>query len=154
MIKEEKFNQYGFPRNEEDILGITLHETGNNNMSARQLFDYLENECKTSQGTHYIVDDIETLQVMPNDWACYHTGKGLDWGNRFTIAIEICSSISDEKYQQAQDNAVALIKELMEEYAINKDSIFFHYDFNNRTHCPNRILNKYKNAKRFVIEEL
>lgn len=154
MIKEQKWEQYGFPRQEKDVLGITIHETGNDNMSARQIFDFLENENKTSQGCHYLVDDNEVIEVMPIDYGVYHTGKGLDYGNRYTIAIEICSNINDDKYQQAQDKAVELIKELMLRYAIPKDSIFLHRDFNSTTYCPKTILRKYGSAKRFVIEEL
>lgn len=154
MLDENKFNQYGFPRDEKDILGITIHETGNEYMNAQDLFDYLNNECKTSQGYSYVCDDTQTIQLMPDDYAVYHTGKGKDWGCRYTIAISICSNINDEKYQAAQDNCVVLIKQLMKKYGITKDSIFLHNDFNDRTYCPKTILNRYGSAKRFVIDEL
>ena len=154
MIREEKFNQYGFPRNLIDIKGITIHETGNYEMNAQQMFDFLNDKNKTNQGCHYICDSEQVIQVMPNDWAIYHTGKGKDYGCKYTIAIEICSNINDEKYKGAQDNAVQLIKELMEQYNISSDEIFLHNDFNSTVHCPNTILNKYGSAKRFVLEEI
>lgn len=109
MIDENKFNQYGFPRGEEDIKGITIHETNNYEMNAQELMEWLNKENKTSQGCHYLVDANEIVQVMPDDWAVYHTGKGKDWGNKFTIAIEICSSLSDEEYLKAEGRAVSLI---------------------------------------------
>lgn len=154
MVREEKFNQYGFPRNPIDIKGITIHETGNYEMNAQQLFDYFNDVDKSTQGAHYVVDDTQVIQLMPNDWAIYHTGKGKDYGCKYTIAIEICSNINDEKYKEAQDNAVQLIKQLMQQYNITSDDIFLHNDFNPVVHCPNAILNKYGSAKRFVLEEI
>ena len=154
MIDENKYNQFGFPRSTADIQGITLHETGNYEMDAQQLCDWLNTECKTSQGTHYIVDAEKVVQVMPDDWAVYHTGKGKDWGNRYTIAIEICSSYNDGTYHAAEDRAVGLIRELMEEYNIPKDMIYFHNDFDPRKHCPNRALDEYGTSKCFVYQKI
>lgn len=154
MIKENKWKQYGFPRTKQDILGITIHETNNYEMNAQQLYDYLENECRTSQGVHYICDNEQTLQVMPDDWAVYHTGKGKDWGCRYTIAIEIVSSHSDEVYKKAEDRAISLIYELQKKYHIPTDRIFFHQDWNNKMHCPNRALDKYGTSKNFVYQRI
>lgn len=154
MIKESKWNQYGFPRKEEDIKGITIHETNNYEMNAQELCEWLENINKTSQGVHYLVDSEQIVQVMPDDWAVYHTGKGRDWGNRYTIAIEICSSLSDEVYKKAEDRAISLIYSLQKKYHIPMNMIFFHNDFDNRVHCPNRILNEYGTSKRFTYERL
>lgn len=153
MIKENRFIQFGFPRTEADIKGITIHETGSE-MSAQELFDYLDNVSKDSKGTHYLVDDKEIIQVMPDDWAVYHTGKGLDWGNRYTIAIEICSNINDEKYRQGEDRAISLIYNLQKKYHIPNDMIFFHNDFNSTTYCPKTILNNYKTSRNFVYQRI
>ena len=150
MLPENKYAQFGFPR--EQILGITIHETGNTEMSARDLFDWMANESRTNQGTHYFVDSEETVEVMPLNYGVYHTGKGMDWGNKYTIAIEICSSFSDEKYQQAQDRAVQLIKQLQNTYHIPNDMVFFHNDFNERVYCPKTILNRYGTSKSFVYQ--
>lgn len=154
MIKESKWNQFGFPREVEDIQGITIHETNNYEMNAQQLYDWIENECKTSQGCHYIVDDTQTLQVMPDEWAVYHTGKGVDFGCQNTIAIEIVSSLSDEKFKQAESRAISLIYNLQKKYHIPFDMIFFHQDFNQRVHCPNRLLNEYGNSRNYVYQVL
>lgn len=154
MIRESKWNQYGFPREEADIQGITIHETNNYEMDAQQLHDFLDEENKTSQGCHYIVDAKKTVQVMPDDWAVYHTGKAKDWGCRYTIAIEICSSLSDEVYKQAEDRAISLIYSLQKKYHIPFDMIFFHQDFNNRMHCPNRIINEFGTSKNFVYQRI
>ena len=154
MLDENKWSQYGFQRNQSEILGITLHETGNYEMDALELEQWLNNSNRDSNGCHYICDCERTVQVMPDDWAVYHTGKALDWGNCYTIAIEIASYLSDEKYQMAQDRAVALIKELQKTYDISNDMIFFHNSFDSRMYCPKTILDRYKSVKRFVMEEL
>lgn len=154
MIKENKFTQYGFPRETKDILGITIHETNNYEMNAQQLHDYLDNECKTSQGVHYICDAEQTVQVMPDEWAVYHTGKGNDFGCRYTIAIEICSYYSDAEYLKAEDRAISLIYDLQKKYHIPMNMIFFHKDFNELTHCPNRIIDAYGTSKNFVYQRI
>lgn len=154
MLDKNKFEQYGFPREKKDIQGITIHETGNYEMNAQQLHDFLNNENKTSQGVHYIVDKDSIIQVMPDDWAVYHTGKGKDWGCRYTLAIEIVSYYSDEDYKTAEDRAISLIYDLQKKYRIDYDMIFFHQDFNERVFCPNRALLEYKSSKSFVYQRI
>ena len=154
MIDEKKYSQFGFPRTVDDIQGITLHETGNYEMDAQELCDWMNTECKTSQGTHFFVDDTQTVQAMPIDWAVYHTGKAKDWGNCYTVAIEICSSYSDETYLMAENRAIELIRDLHNLYAIPYDMVFFHHDFDERKHCPNRILDTYGTSKNFVYQKL
>ena len=153
MIKESKYLQYGFPREEADIKGITIHETGSDK-TAQELFNYLDNESKDSRGCHYLVDDTEVIQVMPDDWAVYHTGKGRDWGCRYTLAIEICSNISTEKYEEAEDRAISLIYSLQHKYQIPNEMIFFHQDWNERTYCPKTALDNYGNSVNFVYQRI
>lgn len=151
MIKESKWNQFGFPREETDIQGITIHETGVV-WEAKELHDWLDNECKTSQGCHYIVDSKETLQTMPDTYAVYHTGKGTDWACRHTLAVEICSNLNDELFEEAVGRAISLVYSLQKKYKIPTESIYFHNDFNNRTYCPKTLLDKYGTSKAFVYE--
>ena len=138
----------------EGVKGIVLHNTANYKMSAQELYDYLANECKTSQGTHYICDHENVLQVAPDDWAIYSSGKGNDYCARHLIAIEICDNLNDDLYKQGQDKAIELIKELKEKYHLSNDDIFFHNDFNSTMYCPHILLDKYKSARNFCIEEL
>lgn len=154
MLPENKWVQYGFPRTEEDIKCIVIHNTGNIELSARQLYDYLENECRTSQGCSYIVDHEEVIQVMPDDWAVYNTGKGKDYGNCYGLAIEICDNLNDELYQLGQDNAVDLIKSLMARYNIPSSEVYFHIDFAPRTYCPHILLDRYGTSTNFVYQNL
>lgn len=150
MISENKWEQFGYQRQETDIKGITIHNTNNYKMNAKELFDWLENESKDSSGCHYLVDDENTIEVMPINWAVYHTGKGNDFGNHYTIAIEICSNLNDEKYFKGQDNAIKLIKKLMNKYKLSIDNIYFHKDFDNQMYCPANILQIYKTKNEFL----
>lgn len=148
MLDKNKWSQFG--KEGLDPTCITIHNTGNYDMTARQLFDYLNNECLTSQGCHFLVDDKEIIEVMPLNWKTYHTGKGEDYAFNNSIAIEICSNLDDKLYLKGQDNAIRLIKNYMDKFDIPKDEIYFHIDFNPTTYCPCNILDLYKTKENFL----
>lgn len=150
MIKEEKWSQFGFERDPNDIRFIVIHNTNNYELSARQLFNWLNDSSKENQGTHFIVDKDETMECMPLTWAVYHTGKGLDDGNKYGICIQIVSKLNVEEYLEGEEKAIELIRDLMEEYNLTKNDIYFHNDFNPRAHCPNDIFNIYGDRKTFI----
>lgn len=150
MINKNKWLQYGYESGNLKKTSITIHNTNNYEMSAREIFNFMDKENKTSQGTHFLVDDKEIIEVMPLDWCVYHTGKGNDNACKHSIAIEICSNNNDELYLKGQDKAIELIKSIMNEYNISKDCIFFHQDFNNQFYCPATILNLYGNKENFI----
>ena len=154
MIDENKYEQYGFIRELEDIKGITIHETNNYTMNAKELEEYMNTKQKTSQGTHFFVDWGEYRQAMPLNYAVSHTGKAKDWGCRYTIAIEIVDNLNDELFERAVDRTIALIHELQELYSIPNDMIFFHNDWDNKTYCPHKLLDDYKTSKNFVYQRL
>lgn len=135
------------------VKGITIHNTGNVK-SAEELYQELKESGRLNL-CHFLVDEKNTIQTFPIHEEASHTGKGYDFGNRFTIAIEICRSQSAwELYEQAQNNAVKLIKELMKEYSLSLEDIYFHHDFNIKTYCPHRILSEYGNKETFIREVL
>lgn len=148
MLDINKWSQYGKEGLEPTC--ITIHNTGNYDMTARKLFDYLNNECLTSQGCHFLVDDKEIIEVMPLNWKTYHTGKGEDYAFNNSIAIEICSNLDDELYLKGQENAIRLIKNYMDKFNIPKEEIYFHIDFNPTTYCPCNILDLYKTKEIFL----
>lgn len=144
MVKnKEQFGFYGL-----DIKGITIHNTGND-LSAYQNYEYMENTTG-SNGTHFLIDENEIIQAMPLDWCVYHTGMGIDWACKHTIAIEICRSTNNELYKIAEQRAVDFIKNLMEEYGLTTSNLYFHKDFRAKTYCPHRILDTDKTKKAWV----
>lgn len=131
--------------------GITIHNTGND-YSAKQLSNMLKDKMQFNL-CHYLVDEKEVIQMIPEDQEAEHTGKGYDFGNRYTIAIEICRSTCDkELYFKAQKKAITLIKKLMKKYKLKNSDLYFHSDFNPQKRCPHRILDLYKTKERFINE--
>lgn len=150
MLKEEKRPQYG--KQGLDVKGIVIHNTNNYTKNIDELMNYLENESKTSNGTHFLVDDKKIIEVMPLDWCVWSTGKGNDWCFRHCISIEIVSNINDELYLSGQKRAIKLIKRLMKKYSLTKEDIYFHNDFNKEFYCPATILRIYGNKENFLKE--
>lgn len=148
MIPQSKWKQFGLPN--ADIKGIVIHNTNNQNYSAERLEMWLTEECKTSQGCHYLVDYKEVRQVMPLDWSVFNTSMGMDFGNLHCISVEICSNPSNSKYLQGQFKAIDLIKELMHEFNLTEKDIYFHRDFNPNINCPSQILKLYGNKQNFL----
>lgn len=124
MLPSEKWKQFGFERIG-NVQGITIHSTSSE-LSARQIYEYLENDSHDERGCHFIVDDVEVLDVIPETWGCYHTGMGMDFGNKYTIAIELCSNIDNEKFNKGLDNMITLIKSLMSKYNLSRSDIYYH----------------------------
>lgn len=137
MIKNKE--QFGFRGIK--IRGICVHNTGNT-LSAKENYELMENS-KTNQGCHFFIDEKEVIQAMPLNYCVYHTGMGIDWACKHALAIEIARSQSSQLlYEQAEQKAVEYIKYLMDRYSLTTDQIYFHIDFNNRTYCPHRILDR------------
>lgn len=131
------------------VRGITIHNTGNE-LSAQEMYDVLVAE-KRMNLCHYIIDENEVINSYPTDMEASHTGKGYDFGNRYTIAIEIARSRSDEElYMKAQAKAVSFIKKLMKKYKLTTNDLYFHLDFNPQAYCPHRILDIYGSKEEFI----
>lgn len=148
MLSESKWKQYGVQGSK--IKGIVIHNTNNQYMNAKQLENWLENECETSSGCHYLVDNKSIIQVMPDDWSVFNVGNGMQFGNLDCIAIEICSNPNNQIYLEGEQKAIKLIKKLMKKYHLTKDDIFFHRDFQPNINCPAQIIKRYKNKKAFI----
>ena len=149
MIKESKWNQFGAEGLE--VQGIVIHDT-NSKLSARDLFNWLDDECTTSQGCHFLIDDKENIPVMPENWKTWSTGKGNDYAFNHCIAVEICDCSDPEARAIAEKRAIRKIKALMKKYNLDKNRLYFHYEFNERTYCPHLLLDKYGTKKNFVEE--
>lgn len=130
------------------VKGITIHNTSNDK-SAKEMYEYLVSIHKLNL-CHYLIDEKEIKQTLDEDIEASHTGKGYDFGNRFTIAVEICRSRSDEEtYLKAEKKAVRFIKKLMKKYKLSNDDLYFHNDFDYFNDCPHRIMQIYKNKEGF-----
>ena len=122
----------------EKVTSTTVHNTGNasKGAGARNHHQYLhnvENSGERYVGYHFVVDDRHIIQCLPLDEATYHCGEK---GNYNSISIEICENV-DMDYKKAEENAVALIKELLRLYNIS--DIKSHRDWSGKN-CPHIIL--------------
>lgn len=148
MISNKKYKQYCIGPMK--AKGITIHNT-NNDLSARKNYELMLNSA-SSHSAHFFVDSTEIIQAIPIDRSCCHTGKGNDNGNKFTIAIEVCSKGKEDEWKQTLLNLKKLIGQIRKEMSINLD-IYFHRDFNSVIYCPSRILNEFGTKENFIKKE-
>lgn len=118
---------------------IVIHNTSND-ASAQNESAYMEkNSVATS--FHFVVDDIDVIQLLPLERNAWHAGDGSNGaGNRKGIAIEICYSKSGgDRFLKAEENAAKLSAELLEKFGWDVSYIKKHQDFSGK-YCPHRTL--------------
>ena len=148
-----KIHQFSIDKDEFIVKGITIHNT-NNELSAKDLYNRLINS-RTNASCHFLVDENEVIELVPLTMPAMHTGKGYDFGNMNTIAIEICrSQYSKSVYLKAQERACKLIAFLMHEFKLTEKDIYYHSDFNNRVNCPHKIRELYLSKDEFIRKEI
>ena len=120
---------------------ITIHNTANTSRGANAASHatYLQNSGKNSSVSyHYVVDDKEVYQLLPDNEVAWHAGDGLyGTGNRQSLAIEICEN-SDGDLLKATDLTVELTAYLMKKYNIPLSNVVQHNHWSGKN-CPNRI---------------
>jgi len=118
---------------------IVVHNTAND-ASARDEVAYM---CKNNNQVsfHYVVDDKEIVQGIPEDRNAWHAGDGANGkGNRKGIAIEICYSKSGgKKFEDAEKLAAKFIAYKLKEKGWGIDKVKKHQDFSGK-YCPHRTL--------------
>lgn len=142
---EIKRHKNGFKRGSSmDVKGITIHNTGKE-YTAKENLSVMQQaqELGVNVSVHFFVDKDVILLATPLDQNTWHTGKGNDMGNLYTISIEICSLGTEDEYKQAESNACFLIRQLMGGFDLQWGDIYFHNEFDNTRRCPNRILDNY-----------
>lgn len=117
---------------------ITVHNTAND-ASAMAEISYMQgNNYETS--FHYAVDDYRVVQGLPLDRNGWHAGDGNGPGNRKSIGIEICYSLSGgNRFIQAERNGAWLVAQLLKERGWGIDRVKKHQDWSGK-YCPHRTL--------------
>lgn len=124
-------------------IGITVHNTANDASALNEISYMTNNNYETS--FHYAVDDIQAVQGLPLNRNGWHASDGATGtGNRKTIAIEICYSLSGgSRFDKAEENAAELIAQLLKERGWGIDRVKRHYDYApNKKYCPHRTMDK------------
>lgn len=115
---------------------ITVHNTGNNNSSAKNNHNYMKNINKSGERTaswHFTVDDIEIYQAQSTNFKCYHAGTTS--GNNTSIGIEICQFTDSNKQLKAYENAIELVKILLKYHNFTIDKVVQHNKWSGKD-CP------------------
>lgn len=126
----------------EGPYGVTLHNTGNNNLTAdarnhAAWLAQVEKEDQLYVGAHFFTDAHRIVQTLPINEVAWHAGDGAKGqGNRRTIAIEICET---RPYAQGEAHALRLAAELLK--AFPQAKLFKHQDFTGK-YCPRVILSE------------
>jgi len=130
---------------------VVIHWTANTNPGADAVANrnYFENHPQNYVSAHYIVDDRQVVQCLPEDEMGYHVGakkyrpKALkhlsSYPNNCTIGIEICVN-SDADFSQTYRNAVALTADILHRYGWNAEHLWRHYDITGKD-CPRFFVN-------------
>lgn len=124
--------------------GITIHNTANDASAMSEISYMIGNNNQVS--FHDAVDDYRVVRGIEHNRNAWHSGDGSNgFGNRNTIGIEICYSLSGGvRFIQAEKNAAWYIAYLMKQYGwgldrINDRRIGTHQNRSGK-YCPHRTL--------------
>lgn len=117
---------------------ITVHNTYNDATAENEVAYMIRNNNEVS--FHIAVDDKEAVQGIPLERNAWHTGDGNGNGNRKSIGVEICYSLSGgDRYYKAEDNAVDVVRQIMSMYNIPIENVRTHQSWSGK-YCPHRML--------------
>jgi len=125
------------------ISYIVIHYTANNGDTAKGNCSYFHNNANLSASAHYFVDERGWEQSVPDGDTAWHCGatnyKHPSCRNGNSLGIELCSRKDDNgKYYflpETVENAVRLVKKLMEQYRVPVENIVRHYEVTGKN-CP------------------
>lgn len=127
-------------RNGQAISYIVLHYTGNQTDTAKANANYFYGGNRGASA-HYFVDEKSIWQSVEDEQAAWHVGKNYGSNNLFgkctnknSIGIEMCSS-RGVITTATINNAVLLVKYLMERYRVPADRVVRHWDVCTKR-CP------------------
>lgn len=126
--------------------GLVIHYTGNEDTGANALAnrDYFNNHPQDKVAAHYIVDDSNIIQCVPENEMAYHVGAkvytkaALKWlspyPNDCTIGIEMCIN-EGNNFEQTVQNTVELAADILLRRGWTVDELWRHYDVTLKN-CP------------------
>lgn len=146
---------YGSSRKTSQIKYIVVHYTANDGDTDEANAKYFKNNV-TKTSAHYFVDDDSVTQSVHDNYVAWHcggsrysdyktTGGAKFYGkctNTNSIGIELCDTVKDGKYgftDKTITNAIALIKDKMEQYNVPIDRVIRHFDVTGKI-CPQPLI--------------
>lgn len=118
---------------------ITVHNTANDASANNEISYMISNNAEVSY--HFAIDDKEVVQGIPLNRNAWHAGDGgSGTGNRKTIGIEICYSLSGgDRFTKAEQLAAEFIAQLLDERGWDIGKVKKHQDWSGK-YCPHRTL--------------
>lgn len=136
-----KVGYYGSKRDTSKIKYIVMHYTGNAKDTALANAKYFHTSINRSASAHYFVDETSIYQSVKDNYVAWSVGdkgtgklKGIAT-NSNTLNIEMCTSGGSEVSEATENNAVELVKYLMNKYGIDANHVARHYDITKKS-CP------------------
>jgi len=137
------------------LKAIVIHWTANKGKGANAIANrnYF-NSTERSASAHYIVDDSNIIQCIPDNEVAYHVGsksyqpigkrlmEGAYSPNWFTIGIEMCVN-SDGDFKKTEEHTINLICSLMVEHKLDMNDLIRHYDVTCKD-CPHMYVKEVK----------
>lgn len=115
---------------------VTIHNTGNPNSTAQNNRDYFSNHPDAKVSSHWVVDDKEAIQCIPENEMSWHAGPE---ANRQSISIEVCEFTDPNRHEKAYRNAVKLVSEILRRHGWGVDRLTTHKRWTGKE-CPRHIL--------------
>lgn len=115
---------------------VTMHNTGNQNSTAQNNRDYFANHPNAKVSSHWVVDDKEAIQCIPESEESWHAGTQ---GNKSSISIEVCEFTSPARHEKAYRNAVTLAADILRRWRWGTDRLTTHKRWTGKN-CPSKIL--------------
>ena len=126
---------------------IVIHETDNYNKgaNARTHAKAQHDGNFSDMSVHYYCGSDGIYQAAEHTCKCWHVGRTYvsnpnnpDCTNNNSIGIEICVN-SDGDYAAARQNAIELVKYLLQTTGIPADRVIRHYDAKGK-YCPRKMM--------------
>jgi len=115
---------------------ITIHSTANPRSTAQNEADNVRNNNPDAKiSFHWVVDDKEAINVIPENEIAWHAGDGNGAGNMSSIGVEICES--GDRIQVLL-NTIRLVIDIQNRHNIPINKVVQHNYWNGKD-CP-RIL--------------
>lgn len=125
---------------------LVIHWTANLEKGANAVANrnYFENHPENKVSAHYVVDDKQIIQCIPENEMAYHVGgkrytqqalqKLSIYPNNCTLGIEMCVNM-DGDFQKTYQNTVELSANILKRYGWGIDKLWRHYDITGKD-CP------------------
>lgn len=123
---------------------LVIHWTANLNARADAVANRNYFNSGVAASAHYIVDDHQIVQCIPEDEMAYHVGaktykpaalqKLSSYPNNCTLGIEMCVN-ADGDFTKTYQNTVELATDILKGHGWGVDRLWRHYDVTGKD-CP------------------